>query len=139
MVRMPQSEDWRRLGDYVVARRRQIGLDDRHDLQKVVNVSYRTLGVLETGHRVSQNTLGAIETVLGWKPGSCRRILEGGEPVLAEDQRAADREAAQADEELRQLAAERLDRLSPAMQRGVRQLMGLPESSEPSRERHNGS
>src|SRR5215472_8243531 len=62
-VVMP-GQNWERLGDYVVARR-------------------TALGKLENGKRVSASTLGAVENHLGWAPGSCRRILSGGEPVLA--------------------------------------------------------
>src|SRR5580700_6346465 len=44
-------------------------------------VTARTLGKLENGKRVSASTLGAVENQLGWAPGSCRRILAGGEPT----------------------------------------------------------
>lgn len=73
---------WERLGDYVVARRTALGMRDRRALAAVTGVSDRTLGTLENGKRVSPSTLGAVENQLGWVPGSCRRILAGGEPVL---------------------------------------------------------
>jgi transcriptional regulator with XRE-family HTH domain len=75
------AEDWRRLADYVVARRVALGLRDRRALATATGVTERTLGKLENGHRVSASTLGAIENRLGWPPGSCRRILAGEEPV----------------------------------------------------------
>jgi len=74
------GEDWRRLADYVIARRAELGMRDRRALAAVTGVTDRTLGKLETGHRVSASTLGVIENHLGWTPGSCRRILAGGEP-----------------------------------------------------------
>jgi hypothetical protein len=43
-------------------------------------VTERTLGKLENGQHVSPSTLGMVENRLGWAPGSCRRILAGGEP-----------------------------------------------------------
>lgn len=76
------GEDWRRLADYVVARRVELGLRDRRALAAATGVTDRTLGKLENGQRVSPSTLGVIENRLGWAPGSCRRILAGGEPSL---------------------------------------------------------
>jgi len=75
------AEDWERLGDYVVARRIALGMRDRRALAAVTGVTDRTLGKLENGRRVSASTLGAVENHLGWAPGSCRRVLAGGEPV----------------------------------------------------------
>ena len=77
------GEDWRRLADYVIARRTELGMRDRRALAAVTGVTDRTLGKLENGQRVSASTLGAIENHLGWNPGSCRRILAGGEPAVA--------------------------------------------------------
>ncbi|HUJ07506.1 MAG TPA: helix-turn-helix transcriptional regulator [Streptosporangiaceae bacterium] len=74
------GEDWRRLSDYVIARRVELGMRDRRALAAATGVTDRTLGKLENGHRVSASTLGVIENHLGWTPGSCRRILAGGEP-----------------------------------------------------------
>jgi Helix-turn-helix len=74
------GEDWRRLADYVVARRVELGLRDRRALATATGVTDRTLGKLENGQRVSASTLGVIDNHLGWAPGSCRRILSGGEP-----------------------------------------------------------
>jgi len=76
------SEDWQRLADYVVARRVELGMRDRRALAEVTGVTERTLGKLENGQRVSPSTLGMIENRLGWAPGSCRRILAGGEPTM---------------------------------------------------------
>lgn len=75
------SEDWRRLADYVVARRVELGMRDRRAMSAAIHVTDRTLGKLENGHRVSASTLGVIENAFGWMPGSCRRILAGGEPL----------------------------------------------------------
>ena len=75
------GENWRRLADYVVAGRVALGMRDRRSLAAATGVTERTLGKLENGQRVSASTLAAIEIVLGWAPGSCRRILAGGEPT----------------------------------------------------------
>jgi hypothetical protein len=74
------GEDWRRLADYVVARRVELGMRDRRALAEATGVTERTLGKLENGQSVSASTLGMVENRLGWAPGSCRRILAGGEP-----------------------------------------------------------
>ncbi len=96
------GEDWRRLADYVVARRVELGMRDRRALAAATGVTDRTLGKLENGHRVSASTLGLIENRLGWAPGSCRRILDGEEPSPA---RAGQREAGYDDPTLRHLAS----------------------------------
>jgi transcriptional regulator with XRE-family HTH domain len=74
------GEDWRRLADYVVARRVELGMRDRRALAAATGVTERTLGKLENGQRVSASTLAVIENELGWPPGTGRRILAGGEP-----------------------------------------------------------
>jgi hypothetical protein len=74
------GEDWQRLADYIVARRVELGMRDRRAFAEATGVTERTLGKLENGQRVSPSTLGMVENRLGWAPGSCRRILAGGEP-----------------------------------------------------------
>jgi hypothetical protein len=76
------DEDWQRLADDIVARRTALGMRDRRALAAVTGVTDRTLGKVETGRRVSASTLGTLENHLGWAPGSCRRILAGGEPLV---------------------------------------------------------
>src|SRR5215471_17438169 len=76
------GEDWLRLADYVVARRVELGMRDRRAFAEATGVTERTLGKLENGQRVSPSTVGMVENHLGWAPGSCRRILAGGEPQV---------------------------------------------------------
>jgi hypothetical protein len=77
------GEDWRRLADYVVARRVELGMRDRRAFAIATGITDRTLGKLENGQRVSPSTLAVIENELGWAPGSGRRVLAGGEPSPA--------------------------------------------------------
>jgi Helix-turn-helix len=87
------DEDWRRLADYIVARRVELGMRDRRAFAEATGVTERTLGKLENGQRVSPSTLGMVENRLGWSPGSCRRILAGEEPhVASQDRRPAEYE-----------------------------------------------
>jgi len=76
------AEDWLRLADYVVARRVELGMRDRRAFAQATGVTERTIGKLENGQRVSPSTLAMVENRLGWAPGSCRRILAGGEPTV---------------------------------------------------------
>jgi Helix-turn-helix len=94
------GEDWRRLADYVVARRVELGMRDRRALAAATGVTDRTLGKLENGQRVSASTLAVIENELGWAPGSARRVLTGGEPIVT----AAAADAEYDDPTLRHLA-----------------------------------
>jgi hypothetical protein len=55
---------------------------DRRAFAEATGVTERTLGKLENGQHVSPSTLGMVENRLGWAPGSCRRILAGGEPKV---------------------------------------------------------
>jgi hypothetical protein len=81
------GDDWLRLADYVVARRVELGMRDRRALAEATGVTERTLGKLENGQRVSPSTLAIMENRLGWAPGSCRRILAGGEPAAVSPDR----------------------------------------------------
>ena len=76
------AQDWLRLADYVVAGRVELGMRDRRAFAQATGVTERTVGKLENGQRVSPTTLAMVENRLGWAPGSCRRILAGGEPTV---------------------------------------------------------
>ena len=76
------GEDWWRLADYVIARRVELGMRDRRAFAEASGVTERTLGKLENGQHVSPSTLAMVEIRLGWAPGSYRRILAGGEPIV---------------------------------------------------------
>jgi Helix-turn-helix len=129
------GEDWRRLADYVIARRVELGMRDRRAFAAATGVTDRTLGKLENGQRVSASTLGVIENRLGWAPGSCRRVLAGGQPALATAELP---EAAYDDPTLRHIAA--TPGLPPDVVRGLIALARTwrgddEESAEPERRR----
>jgi hypothetical protein len=81
------AEDWLRLADYVIAGRVELGMRDRRAFAQATGVTERTLGKLENGQRVSPSTLAMVENRIGWAPGSCRRILTGGEPIMGSPDR----------------------------------------------------
>jgi transcriptional regulator with XRE-family HTH domain len=110
---MPNDADWLRLADYVVARRTQLGITSRTAFASASGIAVRTVSQVETGHRVWPSTLAALEEALGWSPGSCRAVLDGGEPVMA-----VTAEDAEADEQLRLLTL-RFGELTPSERRGL--------------------
>ena len=70
-----------RLGQHVVARRKQLGYATRTDLAQAVNFTVRTLADIEHGTRqVSPGTYALLETKLQWTPGTCEHIIGGGDP-----------------------------------------------------------
>lgn len=79
-VRKDESEDWARLGAYVVSRRTELGHDRQQDLADAAGVAVRTIGALERGERVRASTVAKIERALDWLPGSASTVLHGGEP-----------------------------------------------------------
>jgi hypothetical protein len=89
--------DRRKLADYIVRRRNELGMRDRRALERRtrelgIKVSDRTIGKVELEEPVSASTLASLEIALDWEPGSARDILEGGEPrIKGEPRRAAPR------------------------------------------------
>lgn len=83
------NQDWKRLGDYVVSRRTELGYRSQAALEKVSGISYRTLSRLENGGRVRRSTLLTLERVLEWEFGSVDRILAGGDPRPLSKRRAS--------------------------------------------------
>lgn len=78
------SADIKRLGAYVLARREMFGLTQQ-EVADQGGPSDTTLSKLETGiaETVSPRTLKKLDTGLGWKKGSARAVLYGGEPTDA--------------------------------------------------------
>ena len=78
------GRDWKRLAARVVRGRIDAGYRTRPQFAEALNISERTIGNLERGTSVSDNTLIAVERLLGWRPGSVDDILDRqGEPVMA--------------------------------------------------------
>lgn len=78
---------WTRLGETVRAERARLGYRTLADLAARTGLGVRTLSDLERGARstYSAETLATVESVLGWAPGSVRRILDGGRPIREQD------------------------------------------------------
>lgn len=81
---MDAGEDWKRLGEYVLARRTALGFRSHAAFEGATGLGARTLGDIERGHRKSYSpaTLARLDAALGWTIGSSRRVLLGQEPSV---------------------------------------------------------
>jgi len=77
---------WQRLGRRVTAERSRRRWSVQH-LAAIADLSIRTIEYIEGGTRdgYRQSTLARIEDAFGWTPGSCERIVEGGQPRRTQD------------------------------------------------------
>jgi hypothetical protein len=80
-------EAWLRLGRMLERRRGELGYGFRQRARFVRErgsgkISVKTISRLEKGERDSypESTLGAVETMYQWAPGSIESVLDGGEP-----------------------------------------------------------
>lgn len=73
-------DGWVRLGR-VVAAERSRRWRSRADFARAAGISARVIDDLEKGRRgnFSDLTLGAVEAALGWQPGACLRVVQGGQ------------------------------------------------------------
>jgi hypothetical protein len=74
--------EWRRLADYVRSARVARGFASQMALAQAAGVSEGSVRALESGKVYSRMpvVVPAIEQVLGWAPGTMRRLVEGEEP-----------------------------------------------------------
>lgn len=73
------DEGWARLGKRVAVERGR-HWRSRAAFAHAAGLSPRLVGDIENGRRsnYSDATLAAIEAVLGWAPGTCLRVVQGG-------------------------------------------------------------
>lgn len=55
---------------------------------KTAGISKDTWKRVEAGQKVWDRSFASIEATLGWEPGTCKSILEGGDPALAAPEEA---------------------------------------------------
>jgi hypothetical protein len=86
MDRYP-NEAWHRLGRLLERRRGELGYGYRQRARFVMErgggmISVNTISRLEKGERCSypESTVGTVESMYQWAPGSVERVLVGGEP-----------------------------------------------------------
>jgi hypothetical protein len=81
------NEAWHRLGRMLERRRGELGYGYRQRHRFVMErgggmISVKTISRLEKGERCSypESTVGTVESMYQWSPGSVERVLTGGEP-----------------------------------------------------------
>jgi hypothetical protein len=81
------SEAWQRLGRMLERRRGELGYGFRQRARFVQErggrvISVKTISRLENGERDSypESTIGTIEAIYQWAPGSVECVLKGGDP-----------------------------------------------------------
>lgn len=72
-------DGWERLGHRVAAERGR-HWRSRAAFARDAGISSRVLDDIEKGRRenYSESTLAALEAALGWAPGTCLRVVQGG-------------------------------------------------------------
>jgi transcriptional regulator with XRE-family HTH domain len=78
------TPDLQRLAERIAARRKRLGLSVRR-AAAAAGISKDTWTRLENAQSVWQSTYDAIEPVLGWTAGSCRKIIDGGEAAYLDE------------------------------------------------------
>lgn len=78
-----ESDNRKRLGHAVVARRTDLGMRTTKALAELADLSPRMLGDVENGRRdnFSPGAKAQIERALQWEPGSIDAVLAGGDPT----------------------------------------------------------
>ncbi|MGW0583583.1 hypothetical protein ACWD25_48515 [Streptomyces sp. NPDC002920] len=84
---MPSAEnrDYERLATLARRRRAQLGLALNDTNAKAGGLSNRTWQRVEKGQEIRETNYVKVDGLLKWAPGSCLRVLDGGEPVAVED------------------------------------------------------
>ena len=78
------TRDYERLGERARARRADLGLPLTDATAKAGGMSKHTWQRVERGLPIREINYVKIEEALGWTPGSCLRIIDGGDPALAD-------------------------------------------------------
>jgi transcriptional regulator with XRE-family HTH domain len=81
------TPDLRRLADRVVERRKGLNLSIKR-AAALAPMSKDTWIRVEAGKQVQNQTYDRVELVLHWTVGSCRKVLDGGEPMSLPDTEA---------------------------------------------------
>src|SRR5215470_6855741 len=81
------ADAWRRLGRMLERRRGELGYGFRQRARFAEErgggmISVKTISRLENGERDSypESTIGTIEAIYKWSPGSVESVLKGGDP-----------------------------------------------------------
>lgn len=83
------APDLQRLAERVKKRREQLNLSVIR-AARVAGISKDTWKRVERGEPVRHITYDKVEDALQWTVGSCRKIIDGGDPVILDDKTEAD-------------------------------------------------
>jgi hypothetical protein len=78
------DRDYTRLAELAHQRRVELGLSIVAAAQ-AAEASKGTFQRVERGMAIRESSYARIDAALQWAPGSCRSVLEGGEPVLVRE------------------------------------------------------
>lgn len=78
----PSDHDLQRLAALAHARRADLGIPLNDDTAKAAGVAKGTWQRVEKGMPIRVTNYVKIDDALKWAPGSCRRILDGGDPII---------------------------------------------------------
>lgn len=78
--------NWRRLADYVRSARVERGFSSQGLLADAAGVSEGSVRTLESGKAYVRMPVivPAVERVLGWEPGTARKLIEGEDPFTTQ-------------------------------------------------------
>ncbi|WP_313276831.1 helix-turn-helix transcriptional regulator [Timonella senegalensis] len=134
---MTTTSAWIRLGQRVIERRVELGMETTTAFADATGLSTRILGDLENGRKDSYraSTLLRIEKVLGWTAGSIEAVLAGGEatPRVEQVQAPASRLQAESAREAAiqvELSRETTEELVQGIQYRVGELRRRVESAD---------
>jgi hypothetical protein len=84
---MPRADerDYERLATLARRRRAELGLALNDVNAKAGGLSNRTWQRVEKGLPIRETNYVKVDNLLRWAPGSCLKILDGGDPVPVED------------------------------------------------------
>lgn len=85
-----QERDYERLATIARRRRAELGLALNDVNAKAGGLSNRTWQRVEKGLEIRETNYVKIDGLLKWAPGSCLRVLDGGDPIPVSDMADAD-------------------------------------------------
>lgn len=116
-------EDWARVGEWIAARRKQLGMDQR-ELAEAAGVSENTISNYERGRVPARGKVPAgyhrVEKALEFAKGSIEAILDGQNPAFAVEGPISDRMSLLSPEEIENpLLAAVAEKISEAMEASI--------------------
>jgi hypothetical protein len=84
------DHDYERLAKRAKRRRAELGLALNDSNAQAAGTSKGTWQRVEKGLPIRETNYVKIDGLLAWAPGSCLRVLDGGDPILVDDMKEPD-------------------------------------------------